>query len=639
MKNLFWVMLFLLCLSCVSFGSGSARADSGLYVKAVENMPEDFILGMDVSSVIALENAGVRYRDAAGAERDLFGLLKESGVDWIRVRVWVDPFDAEGHGFGGGNNDAKTAVRIGMRAAAAGQRLMVDFHASDFWADPSKQMVPRAWQGMTLEEKAEALRDHVTATLEALKENGADVGMVQIGNETNGWFCGEKDWDAIVTLMRAGAGAVRAVFPEARVCVHFTNPENGDALRSWAGELRRRELDYDVFATSYYPYWHGTLENLTQVLSDVREISGKDVMVAETSYAWTLEDGDFSGNTIGEGGAYEHPWVFSVQGQANAVRDVADAVVRAGGIGLFYWEGAWVPTGGSTWEENHQLWETFGTGWASSWAGVYDPEDAGKYYGGSACDNQAMFDFTARALESLQVFRLLRDGQEAEILPVALEDAEVLVPSGGKIQLPETVEAVMTDNSRSRVEVSWRGEMLSSVDTSHEGQYTISGTAAGLPVRCRVLVASPNRLLNGGFEDPDVSMWRATDLGQTDQLYREEKAVDSLEGKAHWHFYSAPAGSVKFTLEQDVTDLPAGKYAYEISVMGGDCGAQTVYSYLLINGEEARRCETEMTRWDEWHTAVIRDVSVPEGARVTVGLYVECAGPGAWGKIDAAILK
>ena len=134
-------------------------------------------------------------------------------------------------------------------------------------------------------------------------------------------------------------------------------------------------------------------------------------------------------------------------------------------------------------------------------------------------------------------------------------------------------------------------------------------------------------------------MWRAADFGKTAELYREEKAVDSKEGKAHWHFYSAAANSVRFTLEQDVQDVPAGTYCYEISVMGGDCGAQTVYSYVLINGSETARCETKFTKWNEWHTAVIENITVHDGDRVTVGLYVECAGPGAWGKIDEASFK
>ena len=634
-EMLILLLCLILCLCAVS-----AHADENvLYVKAVAGLPEDFIFGMDVSSVIALENAGVRFRDNSGAERDLFELLKENGISWIRVRVWVNPYDDEGHGFGGGNNDLETAVKIGQRAAAAGQRLLVDFHYSDFWADPGKQQAPRAWEEMTIDQKSEALYRYTADSLKTLKEAGADVGMVQIGNETNDKLCGETSWANITALMKAGAKAVREIIPEARIAVHFTNPENKNALITWAKILQSSGLDYDVFATSYYPYWHGTLDNMTSVLSIVRAETGKDVMVAETSYAWTLEDGDFSGNTIGEGGAYEHPWTFSVQGQANAVRDVTEAAVQAGGIGIFYWEGAWVPTGGSSWQENHRLWETFGTGWASSYASVYDPDDAGKYYGGCACDNQALFDFSARALDSLAVFRLMRTGQDAPVVPIALEDTTAEIRLGGALGLPETVEAVMTDNSRASVAVVWDEEILENIDTRREGKHWVPGTASGLPVRCLITVASPNYLRNPGFEDEDVSMWRATDLGKTAQLYREEKAVDSREGKAHWHFYSAAANTVRFTLEQDVESVPSGIYSYSISVMGGDCGAQTVYSYVLINGEEAARCETKFTKWNEWHTAVIENIAVQDGDKVTVGLYAECAGPGAWGKIDEAVFK
>ena len=146
-------------------------------------------------------------------------------------------------------------------------------------------------------------------------------------------------------------------------------------------------------------------------------------------------------------------------------------------------------------------------------------------------------------------------------------------------------------------------------------------------------------LSDAGFESFDVSMWRATDLGKTAQLYREEKAVDSKEGKAHWHFYSAPANTVRFTLEQDVREAPAGKYTYEISVMGGDCGEQTVYAYVLINDAEFARQDTVFTKWNEWHTARLADIPVAEGDLITVGLYVECAGPGAWGKIDDVSFK
>ena len=411
---------FLLALALLFPGIPASRAESetgagkAVSVRKVENLPEDFILGMDVSSVLSLEASGVVFRDAGGREADLFDLLQQAGVNWIRVRIWNDPFTADGRGYGGGNCDLRHAVEIGRRAAEHGMKLLADFHYSDFWADPGKQMAPRAWEGLSVEEKADALYAFTLESLAALREGGADVGMVQIGNETNGAFCGEKNWaDAVRFLIAAGCRAVRDFDPAVRTAVHFTNPERAGALLERVASLAAYGLDYDILAVSWYPFWHGTLENLASVLRAVRETYGRDVLVAETSYPWTLADSDFFGNTVGEGSSVPLPWPVSPQGQADAVRDLAAAVCEAGGLGFFYWEGAWISVGTVSWEENRKKWEAFGSGWASSYAAEYDPHDAGKYFGGCAVDNQAFFAPDGSALDSLQVFRLLREGREA----------------------------------------------------------------------------------------------------------------------------------------------------------------------------------------------------------------------------------
>ncbi|MBO4290177.1 MAG: glycosyl hydrolase 53 family protein, partial [Lachnospiraceae bacterium] len=354
---------------------------TGLYVKKVEDLPEDFIFGMDASSVIAEEESGVVYRGFDGEPQDVFKTLAQAGVTHIRVRVWNDPYDGEGHGYGGGNNDIEKAVQIGTRAAKYGLKLIVDFHYSDFWADPGKQMVPKAWKDMDLEAKTAALETYTRESLQKLKDAGVEVGMVQVGNETNGAMCGETEWSAIVKLMSAGSKAVREVYPEALVAVHFANTEGG-AYATYASNLHIYELDYDVFGSSYYPYWHGTLENLTKVLKQVADKYGKKVMVMETSYAWTGEDSDFSGNTISDDSATVKPYPYSLQGQVNNLRNVTQAVADAGGIGVCYWEGTWISVGGASREENQKLWERYGSGWASSYAAEYDPDDAGKWYGG-----------------------------------------------------------------------------------------------------------------------------------------------------------------------------------------------------------------------------------------------------------------
>ena len=370
---------------------------------------QDFLSGMDASSVIAEEASGVKYYNQDGMEQDVFKTLSENGLTHIRVRVWNDPYDGQGNGYGGGNCDIGNAVEIGKRAAEYGMRLIVDFHYSDFWADPGRQTAPKAWQGMDIEEKTEALYQYTKDSLEKLREAQIDIGMVQIGNETNGFFCGETDWDLICRLFDAGAKAVREICPDALVALHFTNPERSGAYAEYARILAAHSIDYDVFASSYYPFWHGTLENLSAVLSDISETYGKKVMVMETSYAYTAEDSDFFGNTVSADTSTAKPYPYSVQGQADCIRDVIDTVAAIpDGIGVVYWEGAWISVGGDSWSENSVLWEKYGSGWAASYAAEYDPNDAGKYFGGNAVDNQALFDPHGMPLDSLRVFSSAR---------------------------------------------------------------------------------------------------------------------------------------------------------------------------------------------------------------------------------------
>lgn len=624
-------------------GEKPAVTSEGLYVSKVEGLSGDFILGMDASAVLSLEKGGVKYYDFEGNEADVFQVLSDNGLNYIRLRVWNDPYDSRGNGYGGGNCDIDAAVEMGKRATDAGMKVLIDFHYSDFWADPNKQMVPKAWKGMDIETKAAALGEYTIDCLNRLKEAGVDVGMVQLGNETNGSLCGEKIWMNIYKLMDAGSKAVREVFPSALIAVHFTNPEIAGNLMGFAKKLDYYQLDYDVFASSYYPYWHGTLDNLASVLSEVAETYGKKVMVAETSYAFTDQDSDFNANTIGEGGAMGYP--LTVQGQANCVRDVVDTVVNktTGGIGVFYWEGTWISAGGSSWEENHELWETYGSGWASSWASAYDPEDAGKYYGGCAVDNQAFFDAGGHPMESLKLFALLREGNTPELTADALADTKLVCDLNGEIVLPGTVEAIMSDNSRQPIPVEWETIDTTAMKAGGPRQYDIKGTAGGMEAHCYVSMVEYNFLKNASFEDNDSGApWVATDLtGRMSELYVEDKVSDSITGSSHYHFWSKEAGSVEFTLEQTLEELDAGAYRFAISIMGGDSGNSTVYAYVKINGEMVATDPMEITVYNSWDEGRIENFEVADGDTVTVGIYVKCAGSGngAWGKIDDAMVN
>lgn len=643
MRNHFWLALLLVLL--VSLLSSAALAEeSDLYVKKVDNLPEDFIFGMDASCVPALENSGVRYYNFDGQEQDVFQVLADNGVNYIRVRVWNDPFDAEGRGYGGGNCDIRNAVEIGKRVTRCGMKLLVNFHYSDFWADPSKQMVPKAWTGMEIEEKTEAVYQYTRDCLMQLRDAGVDVGMVQVGNETNNLMCGERIWFNIQYLMQAGAKATREVYPDALVALHFANPEKGGSYLTYAKKMDYYQVDYDVFASSYYPYWHGSLENLASVLSTIANTYGKKVMVMETSYAYTPDDTDFNGNTIGDGGAIVKKYPFTVQGQANNLRDITDTIVNAtpAGIGVVYWEGTWISVGGSSWEENSVLWEKHGSGWASSFSAGYDPADAGKYFGGCAVDNQALFDAAGHPLESLKVFRLMREGNEIAPTADALEDITLICDLNAPLNLPETVNAVMTDDSRQAIPVEWA---LTEADRQkmREGgvnQYMITGNAGGMEARCYVSMVEYNYLTDYSFEDGGEG-WAWTDLAKADELYVEDKSTDSLTGSKHMHFWSAASGSVEFTLEQAVHDLPAGKFKFSVSIMGGDAGVHETYAYVKVDGETVATAPMTITSYGNWDTGLISEFDHPEGSQVTVGVYVRCegAGNGAWGKIDDALLN
>ena len=620
----------------------AVRSDS-LYVKKVENLPEDFILGMDVSSVLAEERSGVKYYDFDGAERDLFAILAESGINMIRVRVWNDPYDAQGRGYGGGNCDVAAAAEIGRRAAEHGMKLLVDFHYSDFWADPGKQFAPKAWEGMSIEDKSEALYAFTRESLQTIRDAGAQIGMVQLGNETNGSLCGEHTWFNIQALMAAGSKAVREVCPKALVAVHFANPENAESYATYAKKLDYYSLDYDVFASSYYPYWHGTPDNLAAVLSDIAERYGKKVMVMETSYAYTGEDTDFSGNTISDGSAVVKSYPYTVQGQANAVRDVIDTLANktTNAVGVVYWEGAWISVGTDSWEENHEKWERDGSGWASSYAAEYDPNDAGKYYGGSAVDNQAFFTPDGRPLESLKVFALVRSGNELPLEPDALADAYLRCDLASEIVLPDTVDAIMSDNSRRPVAVEWQLDdaMLARMHAA-AGVYEVEGLAEGRPVRCFVTTEKFNYLANGSFEDGTAEPWVLIDRGGADELGVENKAINSLDGECNLHFWSARSNSVDFDAEQTVAALGAGNYCFTVSIQGGDGGQTDIYAYVKLDGRVVARGELDISSFNNWTTAEIGDISLAEGQSLTVGVHVRCSGVGngAWGMIDCAAL-
>ena len=613
--------------------------ESSVYVEAIPDISDDFYRGMDASAVLALENSGVKYYNFDGEEQDVFMTLAQAGVNYIRLRVWNDPYDENGNGYGGGNNDVATAIALGQRATKYGMKVCIDFHYSDFWADPKKQFVPKAWEGMDIEEKSDALYNFTLESLTQLLDAGVNVGMVQIGNEINNGMSGETDVANVRKLLTAGSKAVREAAAnsgkEILVAIHYTNIDDMKKLDTLLTGLQVKEIDYDIVGLSFYPYWHGTIEDLKNAIIHIRDTYGKKVYVAENAYCYTAEDGDGSANSVEGTDDLAEGYSASVQGQANEVRDVCAAASEAGAEGVFYWEGTWIPVGPAD-ADNSDLWEKYGSGWASSYASGYDPKDAGQYYGGCSWDNQAMFDFTGHPLASLNVFKYLKYGATAPLAVDSIPAVTVACNIGTDPELPDTVSVIYNDRSEAQVPVTWNTDDVTAVDTENGGNFTVSGTLEdGTEITAAVTVDRINYVQNPSFEDSDTSMWTVNYSGETDPTDYQVKAADAHSGEVAFHFWSGSA-DMDFSIEQSFTDLEPGTYELSAFSQGGDLSDDaSMELYALVDGRELT-APFKLTTYAEWQNPAIPEIKVTDGS-LTIGVRYKC-NVNSWGTLDDVTL-
>ena len=611
------------------------------------NLPEGFVKGVDVSSYLALKASGVKYYDYEGKELNdagFFRFLKDCGVNYIRIRVWNNPYDENNNGFGGGNNDLAKAVTMGKLATDAGMRVMIDFHYSDFWTDPGKQKSPRAWEGMSIENKATALYEFTKSSLQTLKDSGVDVGMVQVGNETNNGIAGETDFTNMCRLFSSGSKAVREIFSSAKVVLHFTDPGKVD-YSTVASKLNDNNVDYDVFASSYYPFWHGSLDNLKTNLNKVATNYNKEVIVAETSYLVTDEDYDGHENYAPKSGQ-SLPYTSSVQGQVDSVTDIMKTVseVDSGkGIGVMYWEPAWIGVGnaynddGSLSEEklaaNRALWERDGSGWASSYSAAYDPDDAGKWYGGCAVDNQGMFDNTGHPLASLRLFGLVGTGATAERKALSVTKSQRKEYAiNAKIDYPETVTVFFNDRTTENVAVEWSEDAKDKVITSKSGTYTVNGTVTVgdqvFSTEYIIVIMPENLIAQGSFdgETGDINITYNTDnTGYTDYTTQ-----DALEGNC-LHFWSESA--MDFTVSTEVEAKTKGYYYSTVALQGG-VDEDAKISLSISNGSDSSTdSDKTFMGWCSWQNPKTDMIYVNKGDTIKVSLNI-VASPNSWGTID-----
>lgn len=362
-----------------------------------------FVKGMDLSTLLELERCGAKYYDN-GEERDLLAIMKSYDVDTIRIRLWNDPWSETGESYGAGENDLKTSLEIAKRVTAAGFGVLLNFHYSDFWADPGKQIKPKAWADYGVKELEQAVYDYTLESMQTFLDAGVDITMVQVGNElSNGllWPEGKvPNYDNIATFVNAGIRAVRKADATIPVMIHLDNGGNNALYREWFDNFTKRGEDFEIIGLSYYPFWHGSLQMLNDNMNDIAERYGKDLVIAEVSMGYTMEDyKNYEKLSDEERKGYatrpalvekiEYP--MTKQGQYDFMEDFLNRIshIKGGkGKGFFYWEPAWIPVPGS--------------GWATPASLKYmnDPGPCGNEWA-----NQALFDYDGNALPTLSLIR------------------------------------------------------------------------------------------------------------------------------------------------------------------------------------------------------------------------------------------
>ncbi|MFB0614668.1 glycosyl hydrolase 53 family protein [Streptomyces sp. AGS-58] len=336
------------------------------------------IHGADISSLAKSEAKGGVYRTGSGTAGDALGILRSSGMNYARLKVWVNPAD--------GYNDKAHVLALAKRVKAQGMKLLVDFHYSDTWADPGAQTKPAAWAGHSYSRLKTDVYNHTYDVLSALKAQGTTADMVQVGNEINGgmlWSEGSTDnWSQLAGLINSGYDAVKAVNPATLVALHLAKGGDKAGTEWWFDNALANGVRFDAIGLSYYGYWHGPLADFQTTLDDAAARYGKPVFVAETAYPFRLDSDDPLTDQIDTTAELVPGYPATAAGQARWMNDVAsivEAVPNGRGLGVFYWEATWTAVPGNGW----------------------DPADATS---GNGWENQALFGYDDRALPSLSWF-------------------------------------------------------------------------------------------------------------------------------------------------------------------------------------------------------------------------------------------
>ncbi|MCR5078591.1 MAG: glycosyl hydrolase 53 family protein [Bacilli bacterium] len=359
------------------------------------------ILGIDISTYLESLRLGAKYY-RGGKEVDPFAdIVRSNGVNYMRIRVWKDPYDENGKPYLGGTCDYQNYVELARLAKKEGCKILLDPHFSDFWCDPGKQTLPKAWQGLDEKKLLVALRKYCQKLFGDCVNDGVIPDIVQLGNEiTNGMLwpfaklsdnSPRENYPNLIKCLSIISGEVRAAFPNAARIIHLERSYDNAVYREFFDQVND-EVDFEYIGMSYYPYWHLSFDKLFANIDDMFARYGKKTIIVETGYAFTVEDyvlnpQDGSKLVIAKEGdpSTYIPFPLTKEGQEKFIEELLKGIKSHPVDGVFYWEPFWLPGDGVCWasKEGQRYIKEEKGGTRNEWA------------------NQCLYDYGGNALPSL----------------------------------------------------------------------------------------------------------------------------------------------------------------------------------------------------------------------------------------------
>ena len=549
----------------------------------------EFIKGMDISFLQEMLDRGARFCDRSGKERNIFELLKENGVNSIRLRIWNEP---ENVPESGGYCNLEQTIAMAKRIKEYGMSFFLDFHYSDWWADPGKQVKPKAWASLSFDELKKAVYDYTGEVLLRMEQEGVFPDMVQIGNEIRSGMLfpdGEvPHFDRLTALINAGIQSVRDAAKDrpTKVVIHLDQGGRYFYLRDWFDQAFAAGLaHFDIIGVSYYPFWHGTFAEFKETLVKLAARYKKPIVVAETAHAWRRSGNGF----IGE----QQERIAGFPAAPEAQREVIDLVMNITasleaemGLGIYYWEPVVIPIAGMG-------------GW---------------------CSNMGIFNEKSMALPALESFKFDRS-QRLDGIAKIYSPEQITTGIGDKVTLPNTIKVLYYDGSCPEVPVEWEA-----FDKDRPGSTIVRGSLLSINRTIQTelrlvekLAEDYNYIPNAGFED-GMTGWKVHCADERVKIELHPEFTDPFPAPPVYHIYMESPVNFKLELSNEIEGLKSGIYQLQAEYRGTNTTGVDVRLYAQT--DDGVKQETMIFPADEaWITYTLPDIIVNEG-KLRFGLTV-----------------